>query len=85
MKNAESKYGLKKETLIDKITAHNPFGNLKTHSITSMNMLTSMKDAVKHRIMLLQEEMKKNNNDSKDSQQRAELNKQMAELENLIN
>ena len=85
LKNAESKYGLKKSALIGNITAHNPFGNLKEHSITSINMLTSVKDAVKHRIQVLQEEMKKNFNERKNSKQREELNKQMAELENLIN
>jgi hypothetical protein len=68
LKNAEKKYGVKKQTLYEKLTQHNPFGNLKTHSITSLNMLKSVKDGLKHRMMELQENLRKSiMNDSHDS------------------
>ena len=53
LKNAEVKYGVKKKTLYEKLSEHNPFGNLKSHSITSLNMLKSIKDGLKHRLIEL--------------------------------
>jgi len=50
VKNSESKYGIKKKTLYEKITENNPFGNLKTHSITSLNMLKAIKEGLKIRM-----------------------------------
>jgi hypothetical protein len=55
LKNVENKYGVKKQSLFERLMAHNPFGNLKSHSITSMNMLQTLKDGFKTRILELQE------------------------------
>jgi hypothetical protein len=53
LRNAESKYGLKKQTLYEKLMQHNPFGNLPAHTITSINMLNLIKDGLKNRVFEL--------------------------------
>ena len=57
--NLEKKYGVKKQTLFDKLRQHNPFGNLKNHSVTSMNMMKSVKESIRNRIIELEKSLKK--------------------------
>jgi hypothetical protein len=59
LRNAENKYGLKKTTLYEKLMQHNPFGNIKSHTITSMAMLKTIKDGLKTRLIELNESLKK--------------------------
>jgi hypothetical protein len=39
LKNSEKNYGVNKESLYQKLIEANPFGNIKSHSITSIAML----------------------------------------------
>ena len=59
LKNAENKYGVKKETLYEKLMQHNPFTNIKNHSITSMAILKHIKDSLKTRLEELNDNLKK--------------------------
>lgn len=45
--NAEKKYGVTKTTLYERLLKSNPFVNLKNHSISSMNLLKSIKEGFK--------------------------------------
>lgn len=53
LRNAEKKYGVKKETLYEKLMQHNPFTNIKNHSITSMAILKHIKDSLRVRLVEL--------------------------------
>lgn len=82
LKNADKKYGVKKQTLYEKLIQHNPFGNLKSHSVSSLNMLRAIKEGLRHRMIELQENLRKSlMNDTNDSKQREELNRKVIELE----
>ncbi len=71
LKNAEKKYGVKKETLYEKLMQHNPFSNIKNHSITSMAILKHIKDSLRVRLEELQENLKKSMmKDTKDPKSR---------------
>jgi len=69
LKNAENKYGVKKETLYEKLMQHNPFTNIKNHSITSMAILRHIKESLKTRLEELNDNLKKSMLDAGDSKQ----------------
>jgi hypothetical protein len=58
LRNADKKYGVKKETLYEKLMQKNPFTNIKNHSITSMAILKHIKDSLRVRLEELQENLK---------------------------
>ncbi|TNV74545.1 hypothetical protein FGO68_gene9172 [Halteria grandinella] len=82
--NAEKKYGVTKTTLYERLLKSNPFVNLKNHSISSMNLLKSIKEGFKQRVIELQEKLKKSGQTELNNSRQQELNKQMQELEQLI-
>ena len=64
---------------------HNPFGNIKSHSITSIAMLNSIKDSLKNRLTELNENLKLSIMNNSNDQKRKDLDRQVRELEQLIN
>lgn len=58
LRNADKKYGVKKETLYEKLMQKNPFTNIKNHSITSLAILKHIKDSLRVRLAELQENLK---------------------------
>jgi hypothetical protein len=60
---------------------HNPFGNIKSHSITSIAMLNSIKDSLKNRLTELNENLKLSIMNNSNDQKRKDLDRQVRELE----
>ena len=54
---------------------HNPFGNIKSHSITSMAMLQSIRESLKNRLQELNENLKNSVMNGSNDEKRRELDR----------